>query len=140
MSDQSEAVEGQAVQRTQAKRATLSNLLDKKPREQVYEFKLDPDGDPVSLSMRAIGAADYDKLVTKYPPQPEQRVEGAAFNINTFGPALLARVVVEPVADENEWKQVWASQAWSVGEVREIFFAAANLCGQGLNLDPIAAG
>lgn len=128
------------AQRDRAKRVTLEDLISKPAREQEFEFKLDPAADPVSMLMRAINGVEYDKLVSKHGPTSDQRAEGASFNINTFGPALLARVVVEPVATPEEWSAIWKSDDWSMGEIGELFTAASRLCGQGLDLSPIDAG
>lgn len=128
-----------ASQRDHAKRATLEGLIAKKPREAEYEFPLGEDGEKVSVLMRAINGVEYDRLVGKYPATTEQRAEGASFDINRFGPALLARVVVEPVATYDEWSDIWKSEAWSMGEVSELFGRASQLCGAGLDLSPIDA-
>lgn len=139
MSEQSEIVTAKASQRDHSKRATLEGLIAKRPREAEYEFPLGEDGEKVSLLMRAINGTDYDKLITKYPPTNDQRAEGAQFDINRFGPALLARVVVEPVATFEEWTDIWRSESWSMGEIGELFGRASQLCGQGLDLSPIDA-
>lgn len=132
------ALETKTAQRSDAKRATFTKLKNKKRAER--EYTADLGGEPATLLYRAIGATAYDKLLTKYPPTKEQLADGAAFNANTFAPALLARVCVEPAMDEAEWAEIWHSEDWNRGEVSELFWNAVELCNKGLELTPIAAG
>ena len=73
-------------------------------------------------------------MVTKFPPTTEQRIEGSAYNINAFAPALLAAVIVEPEMTVKEWEEIWNSPDWNRGEVIDLFGAAAGLCVQGLDI------
>ena len=130
-------VQAQAAQRDESKRATLEALLGKRTKEQ--EFTIQLNGSKSTLLMRAIGARDYDALLTKYPPTPDQKEQGAAFDIHSFGPALLARSCIEPEVSEKEWATIWNSQAWTRGEVMDLFWGALELTNKGLDLAPIEA-
>jgi len=116
-----------------SKRATFEMLKNKKRRERELTIYL-TEKDAVTLNLRAIGAQDYDRLVSKHPPTSEQRVEGASYNINTFAPALLAAVVVDPEMSSKEWEEIWNSPDWNRGEVIDLFSSAAGLCVQGLDI------
>ena len=99
MPDEAKVVTAKQKQRDASKRATL-DLMKNKPRA-TSEFSIfikDEDGETQELTLKfqAIGARNYDKLVAKHPPKPEQRADGASFNMDTFAPALIAAVSVEP--------------------------------------------
>lgn len=131
-SSEAQAVAARQEQSKESKRATLDLLLGKKAREREIEFMV---GDqPVTMLLRAVSSQEYDRLLTKNPPTPEQRVEGAAYNINTLAPALLSRVIVEPTLSEKEWSEVWQSKDWSQGELSDLFSACAGLCVSGLQV------
>lgn len=132
-------LKAQEEQRKQAKRATFEALKGKKRAELEFEIALSKDEDPVSFLFRAIGAVDYDKLLMKHPPTLEQKADNSTYNQDTFAPALLARVCVEPVMDEAEWKQIWNSGDWNRGEIGQLFWTAVELCNKGLSLNPIEA-
>jgi len=130
------------AQRKSAKRATFEKLKGKRRTELEFTATLSTDDGPeeVSFLYRALGAIDYDRLITKYPPDTEQKAKGASYNINTFGPALLARVCAEPVLDEAEWVEIWTSPAWNGGEVSDLFWRAVDLCNKGLDVNPTGRG
>lgn len=133
-------LEHRAAQREQAKRATYEALRAKKRQEKEFTLVLTEGEDAVSFLFRAIGAQDYDKLVTKCPATTEQVANGASFDQNRFAPLLLSRVCVEPVLDEAEWREIWVSPEWNRGEISTLFFEAVNLCNRGPDVNPIGAG
>lgn len=135
-----DALQVKDAQRKQAKRATFEALKSKKRAEREFTVVLNEGEDPVSLLFRAIGAQEYDKLLTRYPPTKEQQAEGASFNQDKFAPALLSRVCVEPVMDEDEWTEIWNSPDWNRGEIGAMFWAAVELCNKGMELGPTVAG
>lgn len=109
-------------------------------RRAQQEFTIKLGDEDVSFLFRALGGPDWDKIVHKHPPTSEQRADGAAYNPNTFGPALLSACCVEPVLDMNEWTELWNSNEWSKGELSELFWVAVNLCQRGLDVNPIGRG
>ena len=127
-----------ARQRDAAKRATLDVLLGKKPTEK--EFSVTIDGAKHTLLFRALGPREYDTLLTKYPPTPEQKEAGAIFDVFSFGPAMMTKACVDPVLTGDEWNQIWTSEAWGRGEVMDLFWGAVELTNQGLDLTPTEAG
>jgi hypothetical protein len=128
-----------AVRRAVAKsnRATLARLLSKAPQEKEVKVLL-PVGagetEESSLLFRSIGAKEWDSLVSKHPPTPDQRADGQPFNTNTFGPALLSRVCIEPEITESDWKEIWDSPDWNRGEVATLYGEAVNLCTTGIDI------
>ena len=138
MSEEVEAVQAKEAQRQTAKRATLEQLRGKRRAEDEFEVEL--NGEPVSFLFRSIGSTVYDKLVTRHKPTTEQKAAGQPFNVDTFAPALLARVCVEPVLDDREWAEIWNSEDWNRGELMDLFGRAVALCNRGLDPAPIAAG
>jgi len=127
-------------QREHAKRATLEMLREKKPAEREVVTRLSPDSEEVSFLLRAMSATGYDKLVTRHPPTNEQQVDGAQFNVDTFAPALMARVIVEPEAEESFWLERWKDPNWGRGEIGSLYFACSELCNRGLDLVPFVDG
>jgi len=113
-------------------RATFSRLQNKAPQEKEVVVKT---GDTeMSFLFRSIGAREWDLLVSKYPPTSAQRAEGQPFNTETFPPALMARVCIEPALSTEEWTQIWESETWSRGEIGDLYSAAVNLCTNGFNI------
>ena len=133
-------LEAQSAQREAAKagnRATFEQLVKKRHLEREVPIKIPgDDGEPVEVTMlfRAIGARDYDRLLGKHPPTTEQRAGGNSYDINTFGPALLAKVCVDPEMSEQEAQTIWNSADWGRGEVMSLFGAAVELCNKGLDI------
>lgn len=135
-----EVLEAQSEQRAASKRATFELLRDKKPVEREFAIKLPGQDEPITFLFRSIGSAEYEKLVTKSPPTLEQKAEGGTYDPDRFAPQLLARVCIDPVLGESQWREIWNSADWSRGETGDLFFAAVQLCSRGLELDPTAAG
>jgi hypothetical protein len=119
-----------------AKRATVDLLKSKKRATTEFTlFLSDDEGQhEVTLMFQSIGAVAYDKLIAKHPPKPEQRVEGASYNMDTFAPALIAACSVEPeltVADANE---IWNPDDWSRGDLMVLFMKAVDLNNRGIDI------
>lgn len=124
------------AQRQASKRATLDMLRSKRRAEK--EIPLVLNGEEVSFLFRAISAKEYDRLLTDNPPNTEQRAAGAVYNINTFAPELLSRVVVDPELTDDQWTELWISPDWNRGELMTFFGEAVELCNTGLRLGPTA--
>lgn len=129
---EAKAVEARAKQRNNSKSATLDLLKGKK--RAVDTFSIWVDGKEVEMTFRAIGAIDYDKLVSKNPPTIEQRADGASFNLDTFAPALIAAVSSDPDISPEDAKAIWNSSDWSRGEVITLYRKAVDLCNRGLDI------
>jgi hypothetical protein len=121
------------------KRATLDDLLGKKPQKDEFSAPFGEDGGLISFLFISIGAKKYDALLTKHPPNAEQRAAGSSFNTDTFAPALLSVVCVEPDIDTKGWGEVWNGENWNRGEVSSLFWRAVELCNQRVDLNPIDA-
>lgn len=117
-------------------RATLEGLRGKKRAEK--ELTLLLNGDEVTFLLRAISAKDYDRLLNQCPPNVEQRAAGSVYNINSFAPGLLSRVVVDPELNEDQWLELWTSPDWNRGELMTFFAECVDLCNTGLSLGPTA--
>ena len=134
MSD-TEALEVQEAQRTAAKRANFELL--KKKRRQQQEFSLKVNGEEFTFLFESVSAKTWDDLVTRHKPTTEQKADNMAYNPDTFGPALLSRVCIDPDMNEAEWREIWTSEDWSKGELSELFWSAVGLCNKGLDVNPI---
>lgn len=117
--------------------ATLKDLLHKPARTKEVVLKVPDEGGTVIeyvVKLRAIGSKAYDVLVGMHPPTAEQKKEGAAYNPDSFGPALIAACALEPQMTPNEAKELWESEEWSRGEVMELFVAAVEVNSRGLDV------
>jgi hypothetical protein len=122
--------------------ATLKDLLHKPARTKEVVLTIpDADGTMIEyvVTLRAIGSKAYDVLVGMHAPTVEQKKEGAAYNPDTFGPALISMCSVSPRITPNEAKELWDSEEWSRGEVMELFVAAVEVCSKGLDVPFTAA-
>jgi len=130
-------VEARQKQSQASKRATLDQLVNK-PRS-TTEFSLyiangDGETNEVTLKYQAIGMRAYDRLVAKHPPKPDQRAEGASFDMDTFAPALISACAVEPEISLDQAKSIWDSDDWSRGDVMVLFRNAVELNNRGLDI------
>jgi len=119
------------------RKATLADLQSKPKRTKDVVLKVpDADGEIIELVMtlKAIGSKDYDDLVAKHPPTREQKTDGANYNPDSFGPALISACSFEPHLTPNEAREIWDSEDWSRGEIMELFVAAVEVCSKGLDV------
>lgn len=119
------------------KRATFDRLAKKAKAEREITLQLEGDDgemEDVSILFRAIGAKQYDDLVAKHPPNPQQKINGDVYNLHTFAPALISVCSVEPKLAYEEAKEIWDSPDWSRGEVMHLFGSCVELCNKGLNI------
>ena len=140
---QAEAVQARSQQSQAAKRATFEMLVKKPRLEREVPVKIPGDDGEMAeavMLFRAIGAREYDRMLTRHPPTTEQRSEGASYNLNTFGPALLAQVCIDPEMSEEQAGEIWNSSDWNRGEVMSLFSAAIELCNKGLDIPFIGLG
>jgi hypothetical protein len=105
--------------------ATVDDLLGKPKRTEEMVF-----GD-LRLKFQAVSSKTYDDLVAAHPP-----LEGdteSAWNGDTFAPALLAASSLEPKLSVEQATQVWESDAWSRGELMDMFSRVVKLNVAGLD-------
>lgn len=111
--------------------ATFADLMSKKRREKdVVISTVDEDGYDVELVLRyrAIGAKAFDDLIAKYPPNSKQKADGIAYNPETFGPALVAEVSIDPVLTIEQAQQLIENSSWSAGETNTLTMEAMRIC------------
>lgn len=125
-----------------SKRATFDRLKQKPRLSREITLKMpNEDGtlEDVTLLFKSVGSLEYDKLLTKNPPNTEQKAEGNSYNIHTFAPGLLARVCADPEMSEEDWAEIWNSPDWNRGEVMQLFLSAVEICNQGMEVPPTEA-
>lgn len=126
---------GSTLPRTRA--ATVEELLKKRRRETTVEINTSDDaGNDVTLQLRfrAISSKQYDDLVGKHEPTTKQKADGAVYNIDTFAPALIAAVSLEPKLSVEDAEAIYNSDEWSGGEIGGLFLSALRLCNAGLDV------
>ena len=117
--------------------ATLDDLFKKKRREAVLTLPTTDDaGNLIELTLRfqAIGSVEYDDLVAKHKPTPQQAKEGAVYNVDTFAPALISAVSLEPRLSVADATAIYTNPDWSGGEVSGLFVGALRLCNSMLDV------
>lgn len=123
--------------------ATFDHLRKKRRRERVVQIPyVDDDGEDVTLEMRlrAISSRQYDKLIADHPPTPKQKEQGNIYNADTFAPALIAAVSLEPKLSVEQATELYNSDEWSSGEIGGLFMEAIRLCNIGLDVPFIERG
>lgn len=90
------------------------------------------DGEPdEEITLRALPAAEWEALVGLHPPQPGDAAKGAAWDVTSFRPALLAASVVAPEDEEplteQDWSELILSARMTAGEINLIFNTACLL-------------
>lgn len=133
-STDAKVVEARQEQSKAAKRATLDLLRSKKRAEKEFSFLI--NGEEATFLFRSISAKEYDQLITDNPPNVEQRAQGSTYNLHTFAPSLLSRVIIEPEVGEEHWAEIWRSPDWNRGELMTLFGEAVELCNTGLAVGP----
>lgn len=127
-----EELKSKDEQRKESKRLTFDMLKEKSRTEE--EVKVVLGGQEHTMLFRAVGAKEWDRLISKNPPTTEQKADGQAFNPDTFGPALLAASSVDPDLTVKQWSEIWNSDDWSRGEITDIYSAALRLSNKGLDI------
>lgn len=120
--------------------ATFDMLAKKKPTTETFTAAVGPGGRPVAFTYVAISSKAYDALLTECPPSNEQRANGASFDGDSFGPAIMAVVCRKPRATREQWASLPDSENWSRGEISSLFYRAMELCNHQVDTAPISAG
>lgn len=103
----------------------VAKLLNK-PRNSA-SVKMQIGDDVVEIKFEAISNKAYDKLLSDHPPKADQRIEGSTYDINTFGPALLAACAVSPTLTTKQATDLWNAPSWSRGEAQTLFAKAVEV-------------
>lgn len=127
-----EEQEVREAQKQASKRATRDNFTKKK--RSTLEVPINLDGEETTLLFRAIGMRAYDDLLALHPPTKEQAAAGASYNGDTFGPALVAAVCIEPNLSEADTIEMWESDDWSRGDLAILWEAALEVNMRGFNV------
>ena len=136
MPDTTKTVTARRKQSQAAKRATIDLLKNKPQASMEFSIFLSDGEDTTELTMKfqAIGSREYDKLVSKHPPSASQRAEGQSFNMDTFAPALISAVSVEPEISLEDAQEIWNSDTWSRGDLMVLFRNAVELNNRGIDV------
>jgi|SRR6476646_685883 len=134
MAEEIKAVAARQAQSAASKRATFEQLTSKKRREKEVTIILPGSSDEVALLFRAIGAKEYDKLVTACPPTTEQKAQGEPYDANKFAPSLISHTLVDPELSVAQAEEIWSSPEWSRGEVMTLYLAALEVCSSGFDV------
>jgi hypothetical protein len=136
MPTDTKAVAARNKQSQASKRATVDLLKSKKRATTEFSIFLNEGEDAVELTLQfqAIGAKAYDKLVAKHPPKPDQRAEGASFDMDSFAPALISAVSKDPEISPEDARDLWTSEEWSRGDLMVLFRNAIELNNRGIDI------
>lgn len=117
--------------------ATFTDLLKKPVRSKTLTLKMpgdDGEEQELTIKVRSIGQRAYDDLLAEHPPSRKQKDNGDSYNMDTFCPALIAASMVAPEITKEEATELWTSEAWSRGELSELFFACVEVNNKGLDI------
>lgn len=120
-----------------ATQATFASLRSKPRRKLTFPVHtVDEDGEAVELQVtyQAISSTNYDKLLESHPPKSSERAKGAVYDVDTFAPALIAAVSLDPAMSVEEAAEIYNSDAWSGGEIANLFTNALRVCNTGLDV------
>lgn len=142
ITDQQDQQDTQVVAEVAAKapKSTAATFaaLQRKPRRTVTfpVSTVDEDGEETQLMVKfqALSAKDYDKLVAAHPPTPKEKSLGAVYNVDTFAPALISAVSLEPRLTVEEATELYTSPDWSGGEMASLFIQAQRVCNSGIDI------
>lgn len=124
------------------KAATLEDLLSKPARTKdlVINVPAGKGTNELVVTLKAIGSKAYDDLLSSFPPTAEQKKDGAAYDVDSFAPALIAACAVTPALTVEQATQIWTSNEWSRGELTELFLGCIDVNSKGLDVPFSAAG
>lgn len=101
-------------------------------RAEVERLEAELDAAPiVEVKLTALPPAEWEDLVARHPPTPENLALGHQWNIDSFRPALLAASVG---ADSPDWDLLVKEGRMTVGELQGLFDAAIMLNVRGLSI------
>ena len=127
-----DAVAARQDQSKASKKATLDLLRSKKRRTKTVELTINEQ--QVEFTFAALSAHDLDKLQAKHAPTASQKLQGMAWNGDTFPPALVAACLTDPEVSLEEMNEIWTSGEWSTGELSTLFDTASRLCMEGMDI------
>lgn len=112
--------------------------LKRKPRRSV-ELEVtttDEHGDTMVGKMKFLGLSpkEFDDLVASCPPSAREKALGAQYDVDTFTPALIAKVSYQPKLTVEQVKELIDSGAWTSGEVMSLFLYAQRVCQSGIDV------
>lgn len=85
------------------------------------------DAVAIVLRFQALPRADFEALKKEHPASEEQTEDGLAFNIDTFGPALVAASSLDGISEEEATEYL---ETWAAGEADQLFSTAWNVQGE----------
>lgn len=123
--------------RVDANRERDGDLIDKldAAQDRYDALRAEMEENSVEFKFHSIGRPAYEALLLQHPPTKEQKEaarkvgERAAYNADTFPPALLAASSFEPKMELHEAEEIWKSSDWNQGELMALFMAAVD-CNQ----------
>lgn len=123
--------------------ATFNDLIKKPKRESTFLLPVTDDAGrdaDLVIRYRAISSRAYDDLVAAHPPTEKQKKDGSVYNIDTFAPALISAVSLDPKLSVEQANEIYTSDDWSPGELGTLFINALKLCNAGMDVPFSVAG
>lgn len=79
------------------------------------------DATEIELKLEALSSKDYDKLISKYPPNEADAAKGMTYDLDKFAPALISACLIDPELSLMQAKQLWSGDNWSRGDVEGLY-------------------
>ncbi len=102
------------------------NALAPGLRDELREMVEQAKGTQVIFTFESIGRLAWDAMVVAHPARAEDKKieKEAAWNLDTFPPALIAASCVEPEMTLEEATEIWEDPDWSGNELTRLFSTA----------------
>lgn len=79
------------------------------------------NGEQLEITAKALDEKTLRDIRAAHPPRKEDKDNNLPYNVATFPADLLTHSVVDPVLTLEEWKEIFSSSEWSLGELRELY-------------------
>lgn len=115
------------------KKSLRDKILSKKST--VRPVKVVINGEDEEFLVKALPERMVRELRISHPPiSAEDKKANSPWNTETFPPAFMAVAIQEPKLSEAEWGEIWNSDEWSLGEVRDLWDSVWQITGDGFDV------
>lgn len=115
----------QSASRSRFAPSIADNPLDTAAlEEKIEKLKKKAQKDVVTFVFRSIGRARIEELSRKHPPKGDLKKQGAAWDPETFAPALMAESCTDPEMTVEQATILWDDPDWNQAELMTLFMGA----------------
>lgn len=115
-----------------AKTSLRDKMLAKKAF--VKKIPIMVNGEQLEVTAKALDEKSLRELRAAHPPRKEDKDISLPYNVSTFPADLMAHSVIDPALTHEEWKEIFSSTEWSLGELRELYDAVFEITTSGFDI------